>query len=213
MSYNTAQAALDAAKKYRAELKAQGEAIATDGDLTFEARSERLAALWAEGEAELRELLAMYQDGTANDKRTLKRDLYAPPSTNAERVTSFRDALARAVAVTSVQDTAPLREMLEVAELTGDEDQAHACFVAAHRGGVPEVVQRYLQDRPEKAREYQESLAAERQVLNDAMTVGFYFTVPDRPQIKVGPAWKDGRLDGPVDAMAARRAGIAHGAG
>lgn len=174
----------------RAEMQRQGDAIAQDRDLTAAARSQRLDAIWTDGTARLEALYSQHQQDQASTRERTHKAAFTPPSTDPGRMASLRDAMDRAKTASESEHGADaLRAMLDTAEMMGDEDQAYAVFVAAERGMHLEVVERYVQDRPDAARRYAEYRDARREDLTRTITEGMAFTAPARPVIGEAGSW------------------------
>lgn len=185
MSDYTAQAG-----QLRSEMQRKGEAVAQDRDLTVAARSQRLDAIWADGTARLEALYQQHQQDQAGNRERTQKAAFTPPSTDPGRMASLRDAMDRAKAASeSDNGSDALRAMLDTAEMTGDEEQAYAVFIAAERGMHLDVVEQYVQDRPDAAQRYAEYREANRQDITRTITEGMAFSAPSRPTIGGSNSW------------------------
>lgn len=176
------------AQNLATQLEATGRRIASDPDLTDDARRRKLETAWSEAQAEVDRLQQAHEGEKSANVDAVRRKLYAPPSNAPERMAGFRQAMDRATsALQGAQDreTGALRlaELLEQAELTGDEDQAHAAFVVADQQGIETVVQAYLADRPQRAEAYaqMQTVAGDPlDIFSEEMTA---FRLPSRPRV------------------------------
>jgi len=174
---------IEQAQSVKADVVARAEAIAANRDLTAQARQRQIDEVWDAAHERLQALQAEHQEATEREQRTAQESLYRPPSTSPERRASYRQALDRATGV--ADSPAALADMLELAELSGDEDQAHACFVIAARRGIDQVARAYLADRPEQAAAWQASGRPTRgRLTREWFETGMAFGMPSKPVLR-----------------------------
>lgn len=181
----TDETALAKAEEYRNNLVAKGEQIRADKDLTVQAKSERIGALWNEAATELPRLRAEYEEARAVEIRRAEYAAVRPPKTDPARMASYRPALDRATA--AVKTDGGLRDLLEQAEMTGDEDQALAAYTVALREGDEATANAYLADRPERRAAYDRHQARVKSGLSAELHAGMVWTMPSRPRF--GNSW------------------------
>lgn len=178
------------ASALRAQMQQQGAAIAQNNDLTVAARSRQLDGIWSDGTAQLDALYRQHQQDQSVAREKAHKQAFTPPSSDPGRMASLRDAMDRAKTASESQNGSDaLRAMLDTAEMTGDEDQAYAVFIAAERGMHLDVVEQYVQDRPDAARRYSEYREANRQDLTRTIAEGMAFAAPSRPMIGGSNTW------------------------
>ena len=137
--------------------------------------------------------------GTASaaDVASLKRQVFgiddvlgsSSPVNATSALVAFRDAQDRvSTALMSSGDTSrTLNEILDQADMSGDETLAQAAFNAAATGGLypdQELIDRFLTTRPAKARAY-ESLGAAQRPKNAAEL--FQWVTPTPPELQSLP--------------------------
>jgi len=174
---------IEQAQSVKADMSARAEAIAANRDLTVQARQRQIDQIWSEGHERIQALQAEHQEAAEREQRSAMESLYRPPSTSPERRASYRQALDRATGV--ADSPAALADMLELAELSGDEDQAHAAFVIAARRGIDQVVRAYLADRPEQAATYRATGRPTRgRLTREWFETGMAFGLPSKPTLR-----------------------------
>ncbi len=127
--------------------------IQGDARLTQEGRAEHLGALKAQANAQIAAAEAASQTAAASERSRLEERLMRPPvgftaSSEAKIAASatFRDAMQRASATSPLDNS--LRELHDLAQLTGDESMARAAMVVGMRRGDPDVVNAWSRHNP-----------------------------------------------------------------
>lgn len=170
---------IEAAQRLSRETSDRGFSIAGDEDLTHQARAERIDQLWTEADEKMRKHQEDYRAAVAAADRQAERATVRPPSSDPARLASYRSALDRASAA---QDADRLAQVLEEAELVGDEDQALAAYTVAIRSGNRAVVGAFLADRPERAAAYDQYAQRTSNSRQRKMVDGMSLTLPGKPR-------------------------------
>lgn len=197
-AYGQPSSATDKAAALQDEYRASVERIKADTTLSDGGRTAKLATLYRDYSARMQPLQGEYETNTVGAVADLKRRLFAPPSTTPERMAGFRVALDRASTLSNGEmDTQrrelALGELLEQAEMTGDEDQAVAVFVVSAQSGAEEAISAFLADRPERAALWEQYTSQVSQATSiDALLEGASFTL-EEPRVGGWPVTRYGQ--------------------
>lgn len=193
----TPVSALQRAQSLQAEYSAGVERIQNDPHLSEEGKRAKLAELYRSYSQRIAPLEQEHATGQESRMAVLRRKAFGPPSADPARMAGFRQAMDRATTAygqgEEYQDKRQaLADLLEQAEMTGDEDQATACFVVGAQNGAEEVVTAFLADRPERAQAYVDYLNAKDAPtdLDGLFTVAAAFRV-DEPTVGGFPVTRE----------------------
>lgn len=174
------QQVLSEAQQCWTRLKEQCETIAADKDMTVQARNRKIDELRADAESKLREFGQRHTQAGALDQQSALRAAVKPPANDPARMGSYRAALDRA---TAAQREQRLADVLEEAELIGDEDHATAAYTVALREGNSAVAEAFLADRPARRAAYDAFKATTKRNPMYDFASSAYFSLPHRPRV------------------------------
>ena len=149
-----------AIRENRVRFEARVSELREDRDLSDEAKRRHMEEAYTAARARHERLAAEKQAAIAERLETARRAAFAPPRIRgadpAMLSMSYRDALDRA----QTRDTRELEDLLERAEITGDEVLAKAILLRGYQREDERLVGRYLENRPEERRRWDEFMDA-----------------------------------------------------
>lgn len=177
------QATADKAAAIQAAFNAKVTSIRSDGDLTVEARTRRLAQAWADANTKMTALQESWSGTSQQTADNLTRQAFGDARLSGADAISVRDADDRA---SRIDDPAEAMSLLERAENNGDGVLARA--LASHAfnnsrnqpfgaGGWSDVVDAYTATRPTVARQIAEIAAAQRNDIASIASAMFVFSL------------------------------------
>lgn len=219
----------DAVMTNQAEYDRKAKRIREDGDLSREAKRRMLGEAYAVARDEHTRLVADHreqsQKNIAQAQKSVMGIKYPKMMLEADQEIarmSYRDAYDRAerAALKLRKEPTAMKDLLERADLSGDDLLAQAVHHVAARKGLRDVNEAYLRNRPTEAATYQKLVDANQEA-NSAAGQMYGWIKPAKPPELLGAAAPGEKLedigkDRPEPAAAAAasssaRAGIAHG--
>lgn len=177
--------------------------IRTDPDYSTEAKRRYLGEAYAEARDEHERLTAQHREQTAKKLSDLERPVlqiqYPLGTLESEKEIvrmSYRDAFDRAekAARTVRKEPTALKDLLERAEISGDEQLADAVYHVATRRGNRDVADKYLEPRKEAALNWRK-LSEARKEADSLEHQLFGWMPPMKPQELNGMAAPGERFD------------------
>ena len=208
---------------------AKSRRIREDNDLSRDAKRRYLGDAYAEARDTHEQLVADHREQSekkiADARKTVMGIKYPKQMLEADQEIarmSYRDAYDRAerAATKLRKEPTAMSDLLERADLSGDDLLAQAIHHVAARKGLRDVNEAYLRNRPTEAATYQKLVDANREA-NSADSQLYGWVAPRKPPELLGAAAPGERLDDvgqdrpePAAAAAASssaRAGVSHG--